>query len=271
MDWATLTSISSYRHFDLHNPEEKDGSAEEYFFQRPEPGEERPVRAGAASGREAGTQLALDDRSQRHLRTRQADQRHSPQPADPGQADLGGEIGIPYGTLPDGVPIDLCLFHPVPDPFGERTVTSGAQALADDIAYREQIRINAKYRSYAGFARCHLRHHRYPVLTAGLRYTYDDKNFGALSSNNDYVVAFAFPLKPGWTATAITTPMATWDSCNPTRLVQDHPRVVLEWQAQEEDVYASYPRAGKAGASTAPGRFSRRPSTRRRSPITRWG
>ena len=32
MDWATLTSISSYRYFNSKNPEEKDGSAELYYF-----------------------------------------------------------------------------------------------------------------------------------------------------------------------------------------------------------------------------------------------
>ena len=255
MDWATLTSISSYRHFDLHNPEEKDGSAEEYFFFNDLNREKndqfaQELRLDGEVGSKWRWTTGLNAT---YEHARQTSGIHlNPQTLD--KLISEGEIGIPYGTLPDGVPIDLA-FTQFPDPFGERTVTSGAQALADDIAYREQIRINAKYRSYAGFADVTYDITDTLSLTAGLRYTYDDKNFGRYVQYNDYVVAFAFPTETRLDGNGNYDPDGNLGFLQSNKdWSKTTPRVVLEWQAQEEVMlYASYSEGYKAGGFNSAG------------------
>ncbi|MCB1699881.1 MAG: TonB-dependent receptor [Pseudomonadales bacterium] len=249
MDWATLTSISSYRWFKLHNPEEKDGSAELYFFFNDLNREHNDQYSqefrldgdyGSSFRWTTGVNVAYEHARQTsgiHL---------TPQSVDKLIAEL--EIGVPYDSVPPGLPIDLA-FTQFPDPFNERTVTSGAQALADDIQYREQTRINAKYRSYAAFSDV-----TYDItdtwsLTGGLRYTYDDKKFGRFVKFNDYVIAFAFTTETRLDGNGNYDPEGELNF-----LKQDKnwskltPRAVLEWQAQEEVMlYASYTEGYKAG------------------------
>jgi len=152
MDWATLTSITAYRYFQLRNPEEKDGSAEEYFYFNDLNKEKNDQYSqefrldgdyGSRFRWTTGVNYSYEHARQTsgiHL---------NPQTLDKLIAE--SEIGVPYDALPPGIPIDLA-FTVFPDPFDQRTVTSGAQALEDDIRYREKIRINAKYKSYAAFA-----------------------------------------------------------------------------------------------------------------------
>ena len=255
MDWATLTSISSYRHFESRNPEEKDGSAELYFFFNDLNKERNDA---------FGQELRLDGEVGSKWRwtagvnaydehARQTSGIHlSPQALD--KLISEGEIGIPYGTIPPGVSIDLA-FTQFPDPFNERTVTSGAQALEDDIRYREQIRINAKYRSYAGFTDVTYDITDTLSLTGGVRYTYDDKNFGRYVKFNDYVIAFAFPTETRLDGNGNYDPDG-----NLGFLQSDEdwskltPRVVLEWQALEEMMlYLSYAEGYKAGGFNSAG------------------
>lgn len=255
MDWATLTSISSYRYFNSKNPEEKDGSAELYYFFND---------LNKEKNDQFGQEFRLDGEMGSRFRwttgvnayyehARQISGIHlTPQSVDKLIAE--GEIGVPYDALVPGVPIDIA-FLVFPDPFNERTVTSGAQALEDDIAYREQIRINAKYKSYAGFADVTYDLTDTLALTGGLRYTYDDKKFGRYVKFNDYVVAFAFT-----TETRIDA-NGNYDPDGNLGFLQSDkdwskltPRVVLEWQAQEEVMlYASYTEGYKAGGFNSAG------------------
>jgi len=255
MDWATLTSISSYRYFNSKNPEEKDGSAELYFFFND---------LNKEKNDQFGQEFRLDGELGSRFRwttgvnayyehARQTSGIHlTPQSVDKLIAE--GEIGVPYDALAPGTPIDIA-FLVFPDPFNERTVTSGAQALEDDIAYREQIRINAKYKSYAGFADVTYDITDTLALTGGLRYTYDDKNFGRYVKFNDYVVAFAF------TTETRLDGNGNYDPDGNLGFLQSDkdwskltPRVVLEWQAQEEVMlYASYTEGYKAGGFNSAG------------------
>ena len=255
MDWATLTSISSYRYFNSKNPEEKDGSAELYYFFND---------LNREKNDQFGQEFRLDGEMGSRFRwttgmnayyehARQTSGIHlTPQSLDKLIAE--GEIGVPYDALPPGIPIDLA-FTVFPDPFNERTVTSGAQALDDGIAYREQIRINAKYKSYAGFADVTYDITDTLALTGGLRYTYDDKNFGRYVKFNDYVVAFAF------TTETRLDGNGNYDPDGNLGFLQSDkdwskltPRVVLEWQAQEDVMlYASYTEGYKAGGFNSAG------------------
>ena len=255
MDWATLTSISSYRYFNSKNPEEKDGSAELYYFFND---------LNKEKNDQFGQEFRLDGEIGSRFRwttgvnayyehARQTSGIHlTPQSVDKLIAE--GEIGVPYDALAPGTPIDIA-FLVFPDPFNERTVTSGAQALEDDIAYREQIRINAKYKSYAGFADVTYDITDTLALTGGLRYTYDDKNFGRYVKFNDYVVAFAF------TTETRLDGNGNYDPDGNLGFLQSDkdwskltPRVVLEWQAQEEVMlYASYTEGYKAGGFNSAG------------------
>ena len=255
MDWATLTSISSYRYFNSKNPEEKDGSAELYFFFND---------LNREKNDQFGQEFRLDGETGSRFRwttgvnayyehARQTSGIHlTPQSLDKLIAE--GEIGVPYDALAPGTPIDIA-FLVFPDPFNERTVTNGAQALDDDIAYREQIRINAKYKSYAGFADVTYDITDTLALTGGLRYTYDDKKFGRYVKFNDYVVAFAF------TTETRLDGNGNYDPDGNLGFLQSDkdwskltPRVVLEWQAQEElMLYASYTEGYKAGGFNSAG------------------
>ena len=249
MDWATLTSISSYRYFKLSNPEEKDGSADVYYFFND---------LNKEKNDQYSQEFRLDGEYDSSFRwttgvnvayehARQTSGIHlSPQSLDKLITEV--EIGLPYDALPPGVPIDLA-FTQFPDPFNERTVTSGAQALEDDIQYREQTRINAKYKSYAAFADVTYDLTDAWSLTGGLRYTYDDKKFGRYVKFNDYVIAFAFTTETRLDGNGNYDPNGDLNF-----LKQDKnwskltPRVVLEWQALDETMlYASYTEGYKAG------------------------
>jgi len=249
LDFATLTSISAYRYFKSHNPEEKDGSAEIYFFfndlnreKNDQFSQEFRLDGEYGSGFRwtAGVNATYEHARQTsgiHL---------TPQSLDKLIAEA--EIGVPYDALPPGLPIDLA-FTQFPDPFNQRTVTSGAQALAEGIAYREETRINAKYKSYAGFADVTYEINDAWSLTGGLRYTYDDKNFGRFVQFNDYVIAFAFTTETRLDGNGNYDPDGglgflqqdkSWSKLTP--------RVVLEWQALDETMlYASYTEGYKAG------------------------
>ena len=106
------------------------------------------------------------------------------------------------------------------------------------------------------------------ALTGGLRYTYDDKNFGRYVKFNDYVVAFAFTTETRLDGNGNYDPDGNLgflqSDKNWSKLT---PRVVLEWQALEEMMlYASYTEGYKAGGfNSAAERFLPAPSIRRRS------
>jgi iron complex outermembrane receptor protein len=255
MDWATLTSISSYRYFDSENPEEKDGSAELYYFFND---------LNKEKNDQFGQEFRLDGEAGSRLRwtagisayyehARQTSGIHlTPQSLDKLIAEV--EIGVPYDTLPPGLPIDLA-FTVFTDPFNERTVESGAQALADNIPYKENIRINAKYRNYAGFADVTYDITDTLAITGGLRYTYDDKKFGRFVKFNDYAVAFAFTTETRLDGNGNYDPDGELNFLKSDKdWSKTTPRVVLEWQAQDEVMlYASYTEGYNAGGFNSAG------------------
>ncbi|MEE4146954.1 MAG: TonB-dependent receptor [Halieaceae bacterium] len=255
LDWATLTSISSYRYFNSRNPEEKDGSAELYFFfndlnreKNDQFGQEFRLDGEMGTGFRWTTGV-----NAYYEHARQTSGIHlTPQAVDKLIAE--GEIGAPYDAFEPGAPIDIA-FLVFPDPFGQRTVTSGAQALEDEIAYREQIRINAKYKSYAGFADVTYAITDTLALTGGLRYTYDDKNFGRYVKFNDYVVAFAFTTETRLDGNGNYDPDGKLGFLESDKdWSKLTPRVVLEWRAREEVMlYASYTEGYKAGGFNSAG------------------
>jgi iron complex outermembrane receptor protein len=93
------------------------------------------------------------------------------------------------------------------------------------------------------------------ALTGGLRYSYDDKNFGRYVQFNDYVIAFAFPTETRLDGNS------NYDPNGQLGFLQSDqdwskltPRVVLEWQVQEEIMlYASYSEGYKAGGFNSAG------------------
>ncbi len=254
MDWATLTSITSWREYSSENPEEKDGSAELlYDFNdlnvednwqwgqelrlNGDVGSNFRWTAGMNYFDEHATQISGIDLS--------------PNAVDKLIAEV--EVGLPYDALTPGTPFDLA-FLAIEDTYNRRAYDSGAEALMADI-YSERIFIDAEYESYAAFADVTWDITDYLSLTGGLRWTRDEKKFSRYVEFNEYVIAFAFTQETRLDANGNYDPNGelgwltddeSWEKTTP--------RLVLDWRVTDDVMlYASYAEGYKAGGFNSAG------------------
>ncbi len=255
MDWATLTSITSWRDYSSTNPEEKDGSAEElYYFNdlneedNEQFGQEFRLNGdiGSAFHWTVGTNYFWENAKQTSgidlttlSFTKLAAER---------------EAGLPYETFPPDVWLDLA-FDVFPDPYDRRAYENGAEALEETDFFSERIFIDAEYDSYAVFADVTWDITESLSLTGGLRWTRDEKEFSRYVEFNDFVIAFAFPTETRIDANGNYDPdgelgwLESKDSWE-----QLTPRLVLDWAVTSDVMlYASYAEGYKAGGFNSAG------------------
>ncbi|TXS92122.1 TonB-dependent receptor [Parahaliea maris] len=255
LEAATLTSITAWRKYSTYNPEEKDGSAELLY---------RFNDLNRERNKQFSQEFRLDgevgDRwrwttgvnySWEHAR-QQSGITLSAQALDKLIAER--EIGVPYSALTPGQPLDIA-FLVVPDEFNRRAFTSGAEALALNADFIENIYIDGEYESYAAFADATFDLTDTISLTAGLRYTDDSKEFGRFTEYNDYALAFAFTTETRIDANGNYDPngelgyLTTEESWS-----QVTPRFVVDWAVAEDVLlYASYSEGYKAGGFNSAG------------------
>jgi iron complex outermembrane recepter protein len=253
-EFASVTSITSWRTYNSRNPEEKDGSAEiDFSFND----------SNAEKNKQFSQEFRLDGEAGEVIRWtagvnyfwEHAEQTSgimlTPQSFERLAAER--EIGLPVEALPDGAAIDLA-FLIFPDPDGRRAYANGMEALAGP-GYSEWIDIDAEYKSYAAFTDVTWDITDTVSLTGGLRYSKDEKEFSRFVEFNEWVIAFAFPTETrvdgngnydangelGW-----LTSEDEWS--------QTTPRAVLNWDvADDVMLYASYSEGYKAGGFNSAG------------------
>jgi iron complex outermembrane receptor protein len=254
MDWATLTSITSWREYSSSNPEEKDGSAE-LLYSFNDLNEEdnwqwsQELRLNGNVGNRFAWTAGVNYFDERAKQTSGIDL--SPNAVDKLIAER--QIGAPYDAFPPGRPFDLA-FALIPDTYNRRAYDSGAEALMADV-YSERIMVDGEYRSYAAFGDVTWDITDSLSLTAGLRWTRDEKEFSRYVEFNEFVIAFAFETETRIDAQGNYDPdgelgwYTTDDSWEKTT-----PRVVLDWRVTDEVMlYASYAEGYKAGGFNSTG------------------
>lgn len=255
MDWATLTSITSWRQYQTRNPEEKDGSAEPlYDFndlnkeQNQQFGQEFRFdgELGDSFRWTGGVNYFWEDAKQTSG-------------ISLGNATLDKliaerEIGAPYDVFELGTPTNIA-FQVIPDPYDRRAYDTGQQAMMDADRFREKIHVDGTYKAYAAFADVTYDITDTLSLTAGVRYTYDDKEFARYVEFNEFVLGFAFPTETRLDANGNYDPdgdLGWLESDDNWSKVT--PRVVLDWRVTDDVMlYASYSEGYKAGGFNSAG------------------
>jgi len=255
MDWATFTSITSWRHYSSSNPEEKDGSAEElYYFN--DLNEEDNDQFGQEFRLNGDIGSAFRWTAGLNYFGEQARQTSGIDLTTLSFTKLAAEreAGLPYETFPPEAWLDLA-FDVFPDPYDRRAYENGAQALEESDFFSERINIDAEYDSYAIFADVTWEITANLSLTGGLRWTRDEKEFGRYVEFNDFVIAFAFPTETRIDASGNYDPdgelgwLVSKDSWE-----QLTPRLVLDWAVTDDVMlYASYAEGYKAGGFNSAG------------------
>ncbi len=252
---ATLTSITSWRSYNTRNPEEKDGSAELLY---------RFNDLNDEDNKQFGQEFRLDGEYGERLRWTTGVNYHyehakqqsgitlSPESLDKLIAER--EIGVPYSVLTPGQPLDIA-FSAIPDPYDRRAFTSGVEALNSGVDFSENIFIDGKYKSYAAFADV-----TYDILdnlslSAGLRYTEDEKQFGRYVEFNEYALAFGFTTETRVDAAGNYDPNGELDFLESEESWSEiTPRLVLDWRVTDDVLlYASYSEGYKAGGFNSAG------------------
>ncbi len=255
MDWATLTSITSWRTYNSRNPEEKDGTAELlYRFSDLNDENNKQFSQEFRFNGEVGEKFlwtAGVNYSWEHAEQNSAISL-SPEALDKVIAEV--EIGVPYDFFAPGTPLTLAFFD-VPDPLGRRAYANGVEALEQADAFNENIFIDAEYESIAAFADVTYDITDTLSLTAGLRYTQDDKEFGRYIEFNEFVLAFAFPIETRLDANGNYSPVGELGFLvSEEDWSETTPRLVLDWQVMDDVLlYASYSEGYKAGGFNSAG------------------
>lgn len=255
LDFASLTSISSWRTYNSRNPEEKDGSADPLY---------RFNDLNAEKNKQFGQEFRLDGEYGERLRwtagasyywehaKQQSGIILSPQSLDKLVAER--EIGVPYSALAPGQALDVA-FLVIPDPYGRRAFSSGAQALNSGIDFSENIFIDGEYESTGVFVDLSYDILDNLSLTAGVRYTEDDKTFGRYVEFNEYVLAFGFPTETRLDGQGNYDPNGALGYLESDKSwSQVTPRLVLDWNVTDDVLlYASYSEGYKAGGFNSAG------------------
>mgnify|MGYP001597777071 CR=1 FL=1 len=255
MPYATFTSITSYREYETENPEEQDGTADplyrftdynaedndswsQEFRFNGEAFDNMQWTVGASYSKENAQQTSAI-----RLSTVAVD-----------KLIVEREIGLPYGSVEQGFGYDIGFVAP---DFADipRIYTNGEEALAAGF-YNERIDIDGEYEAWAVFGDVTWSIFDNLDLTAGVRYTEDDKEFGRNVKYNDFGLWFAFDeTRIDDNGNSVSFPEGQqgwyyqdqdWDDTTG--------RVVLDWHAMEDVlVYASYAEGYKAGGFNSVG------------------
>ncbi|MBN7798459.1 TonB-dependent receptor [Parahaliea mediterranea] len=255
MDFATLTSITAWRTYDSYNPEEKDGSAELlYRFNDLNKEDNKQFSQEFRLDGEFGSRwrwTAGVNYFREHAR-QQSGIILGPESLDKLIAER--EIGVPYDALAPGQATDIA-FQFIPDPYNRRAFSNGYEAFNSGVDFRENIFIDGEYESYAGFVDTTFDILDNLSLTAGLRYTEDEKQFGRYVEFNEYALAFGFPTETRIDANGNYDPdgelgyLVSEESWS-----QLTPRLVLDWRVTDDVLlYGSYSEGYKAGGFNSAG------------------
>lgn len=253
MDWASFTSITSYRQYESYNPEEKDGSAELFYSFLDLNAEDnkqwsQEFRLSGTAFKNvlwtAGVNYSGENAKQQSgiiLSTEAVD-----------KLIVEREAGFPYEGQAPGTGFELAFgfgFPGVP-----RIYADGLSAFQAG-EYTENVFVEGKYESYAVFADMTWSITDRFDLTAGLRYTQDEKEFGRFVQYNDFGIAFAFPNETRIDGNGNLDPNGalgwyfqeeSWSELTP--------RVVLNYHINDDVmVYASWAEGFKAGGFNSVG------------------
>jgi iron complex outermembrane receptor protein len=253
LPFATLTSITSYRTYETENPENKDGANDEFW---------RFDDYNAEDNEQWSQEFRLQGDSGERLRwvvgmnyfEETAKQTSgiiiSPHAVD--RLIVESEIGIPYSSVTPGDGFDIAWAAVFPDL--DRIYETGAQAL-QGADYSEYIDVRGDYEAWAVFGDVTWSVTDTLDITAGIRYTEDDKQFSRFSQFNDVGVWFAFPqtdvdAQGNWDpengTLGVVRQSADWDETTP--------RIVVEWRAFEDAMlYFSWAEGYKAGGFNSVG------------------
>lgn len=254
LSFGTFTSITSYREYQTENPENKDGANDEFW---------RFDDFNAEDNEQWSQEFRLSGESFDRLRWvvgfnyyEETAKQTSGIIISPFAVDrliVEGEIGIPYDSVTPGDGFDIAWTAVFPDL--DRIFDSGAQILAQGFDYTEFIDVQGDYESWAVFGDVTWSVTDNLDITAGIRYTEDDKQFSRFSQYNDIGIWFAFP------QTDIDA-QGNWDPENGTlgkvRQSADWdettPRIVVEWRVLEDAMlYFSWAEGYKAGGFNSVG------------------
>jgi len=254
LSFATLTSITSYREYQTENPENKDGANDEFW---------RFDDFNAEDNQQWSQEFRLSGEAFDRLRwvagfnyfEETAKQTSgiiiSPHAID--RLIVESEVGLPYDSVAPGDGFDLAWLAVFPDL--DRTFTSGAEVLRQGFDYTEFIDVQGDYEAWAVFGDVTWAVTDALDITAGIRYTEDDKQFSRFSKFNDLGVWFAFPqtdvdAQGNWDpengTLGKTRQSADWDEVTP--------RVVVEWRVLDDAMlYFSWAEGYKAGGFNSVG------------------
>ena len=248
LEFATFTSISSYREYESSNPEDKDGGnnirylfndlneedneqwSQEFRFEG-EYGDRFTWLTGFSYNYESAEQTSGIDLSSEAVEKLIAEV----------------EIGVPFESLPPGLAYELAWGALGVDP-SEREFDTGLEALAFG-TYSERINVTGDYEAWAVFA-----DGTYSItdtldLTLGIRYTEDEKEFSRNITLNEYGFGFAWPEPTTRNENGRYDPNGTPGRIRQTESWDDTTgRAVLDWRVTDDVLlYVSYSEGYKAG------------------------
>lgn len=246
MGEATFTSISSYREYDTHNPEEKDGTAiESYRFDD----------LNKEDNEQWSQEFRFDGDIGDNIRWLAGFNYHHEDAKQTSGIDVSTSgverivteqfLDNPYPTFAEGFPLtvaDLAF------PDYQSIYASGQEAFAAG-TFSERINVEGEYESWALFADMTWSIIEDVDLTVGIRYTEDEKEFSRLVEPNGFGFWFAWPetrldangdYDPNGTTVGWVTQTESWDDTTG--------RAVLDWRVLDDVLlYASYSQGYKAG------------------------
>jgi iron complex outermembrane receptor protein len=163
------------------------------------------------------------------------------------------EVGFPYEAVTPGFGFDTAWAVAFPDE--SRIYSSGAEALASGDRYQEYVDVSGEYESYAAFMDVTYSLTDNLDITAGVRYTKDEKEFGRRVKFNDFGMAFAFTEESKIDENGNLDPNGTvgyyyqdesWSETTP--------RVVVDYRLTDDLMfYASWAEGYKAGGFNSAG------------------
>jgi iron complex outermembrane receptor protein len=253
MGGATFTSITSYREYESENPENQDGWidpefefddynaedndqwSQEFRFAG-DWGERVMWTVGANYSEETAKQT-----SGISLNTIAVD-----------RLVVEAEVGLPYSLVEPGFGYDVAFAVGFPDL--DRIYANGQEALAAG-RYTEYIDVQGDYTAWAVFADFTFDITDTLSVTAGVRYTEDEKDFSRLVMVNDFGMHFAFTptfvdedgnYDPDGKVIGEVKQDDKWDETTP--------RLVVNWNVTDEVMlYASWAEGYKAGGFNSAG------------------
>jgi iron complex outermembrane receptor protein len=253
MSGATFTSITSYREYETENPENQDGWNDplyEFNDYNAEDNEQWSQEFRFAG--EWGERVFWTVGGNYHEETAKQTSGIILNPIAVDRVVVEQEVGIPYALVEPGFGYDIAWA--VAFPHLDRIYESGAEAVAAP-EYSEYIHVQGDYTSWAVFADFTFDVTDSLSITAGVRYTEDEKDFSRFVPVNDFGMHFAFTptfvdengdYDPTGSVLGEVKQDGKWDETTP--------RLVVDWALTDEIMlYASWAEGYKAGGFNSAG------------------